>query len=355
MLEIWKRCGAVIAPETGRPLHFGDPEAELRCALDSCALVDRSDDSRLLATGPDFLGLLHRLSTGDVASLVEGQGKPTVLTTPKGRIVERLYVHHLGEAGVLAVGGPGSGKPVTEHLARYTFAEQIGLEQTTRRTFQLAVIGPRAGASLKDMDLPERFRSRSVSIAGVPLQALGQDGLSGDGFSITGNADDAAAVWQTLSTLVEQAGGRAAGDEALEAWRVLRGLPASGHELTEEYNPLEAGLWEAVSFDKGCYVGQEVVARLRTYDKVSRTLVGLELRAESVTHPPGTKLYLGDGPVGTLTSMAWPAGLSAPVGLAYLKTRVLRPGQELRVGKRGDIKARVVKLPFPRWTVSLTT
>jgi len=346
MRETWKRSGAVIAQETGRPQHFGDPAGELRAALETCALVDRSDFSRLVATGPDFLGLLHRLSTGDVASLVEGQGKPTVLTTPKGRIVERLFVHHLGQAGVLAVGGRGSGKRITDHLARYTFAEQTGLEETTQRTFQFALVGPSAGASLKGIDLPERFQSRQVSVADVAVQALGEDGLSGDGFSFTGDADDAAAVWQALSTLVEQAGGRPAGDEPLEAWRVLRGLPAAEHELTEEHNPLEAGLWEAVSFDKGCYVGQEVVARLRTYDKVSRTLVGLELPDGCAPPPPGTKLYLGDGQVGTLTTAAHPAGRSAPVGLGYLKTRVLRPGQDLRVGDGGDLTARVVELPF---------
>jgi hypothetical protein len=258
-----------------------------------------------------------------------------------------LFVHHFGNAGVLAIGGPGSGKAVVEHLARYTFAEQTGLEETTGRTFQFALVGPNAETSLQGVDVPERFHSRPHSIAGANVQVLGQDGLSGDGYSITGDLDDAPAVWQELQTVVEQAGGRPAGDEPLEAWRVLRGLPVSGHELTEEYNPLEAGLWEAVSFDKGCYVGQEVVARLRTYDKVSRTLVGLELPEGSAPSPPGTKLHIGDGQVGMLTSAAWPAGRAAPVGLAYLKTRVLRPGQELRVGDGGDLTARVVELPFP--------
>ena len=346
MRETWERSGAVIAPETGRPLHFGDPAAELRSALESCALVDRSDHSRLLATGLDFLGLLHRLSTGDVASLVEGQGKPTVLTTPKGRIVERLYVHHLGEAGVLAVGGPGSGKAVVEHLARYTFAEQTGLEETTERTFQFALVGPGAETSLQGIDVPERFHSRPHSIAGANVQVLGQDGLSGDGYSITGDLDDAPAVWRELQTVVEQAGGRPAGDEPLEAWRVLRGLPASGHELTEEYNPLEAGLWEAVSFDKGCYVGQEVVARLRTYDKVSRTLVGLELPEGSALPPSGAGLYDEGQRVGTLTSVTVPPERRAPVALAYLKTRVLRPELELHVGEGADLAARPVSIPF---------
>jgi folate-binding protein YgfZ len=346
MRETWERSGAVIASETGRPQHFGDPAAELRAALESCALVDRSDLARLVATGPDFLGLLHRLSTGDVASLVEGQGKPTVLTTPKGRIVERLFVHQLGKAGVLAVGGRGSGERITDHLARFTFAEQTGLEETTERTFQFALIGPSAGTSLKGIELPERFQSRQVSVADVAVQALGEDGLSGDGFSFTGDAGDAAAVWQALSTLVEQAGGRPAGDEPLEAWRVLRGLPASGHELTEEYNPLEAGLSEAVSFDKGCYVGQEVVARLRTYDKVSRTLVGLKLPEGSALPPSGAGLYDEGQRVGTLTSVAVPADRRAPVALAYLKTRVLRPELELHVGEGADLTARPVKIPF---------
>ena len=93
-----------------------DREAALAQAREGCVLADRSELGRLLATGPDFLDLLHRLSTASVAGLNEGEGRPTVLTTPKGRIVERLFVHHLGPAGVLSVGDRTSCRPYIPSL-----------------------------------------------------------------------------------------------------------------------------------------------------------------------------------------------------------------------------------------------
>ena len=314
-------------------------------------LADRSDLSRLIATGPDYLDLLHRLSTGDVASLSPGQGRPTVLTTAKGRIVERLFVHHGGERGVLSVAGRGAGSPVVEHLKRFTFAEQTGLEDATRTTFQLALVGPRAVAVLESIDVepPDRFGSREASIADVPVLVLGEDGHSADGFSVTGKLDAVGRSWTALEAAVRRLGGLAAGDEALEAWRILRGLPASGHELTEEHNPLEAGLWDAVDFDKGCYVGQEVVARLRTYDKVSRSIVGLDLSDGGELPQPGAKLVDAERTVGQLTSVTTVPGRAGAAGLGYVKRRELRDGMTLRCGEADDAPyATVVELPFPR-------
>jgi glycine cleavage system aminomethyltransferase T len=99
-------AGAVIDAE-GRVRHFGNEQAELRALFRECALVDQSGLGRLLGRGEDLLGLLHRLSTGAVRQIVPGAGAQTVLTSPKGRIVERLFLHHLGHAGLLLVGSPG--------------------------------------------------------------------------------------------------------------------------------------------------------------------------------------------------------------------------------------------------------
>jgi len=330
--------------------HSGDPAAELQAALSNFVLADRSNLTRLRATGPDYLDLLHRLSTGDVVGLTAGQGRPTILTTPKGRIVERLYVHHLGESGVLSVGGRGVGPRVLEHLARFTFAEQTGLAEVTDETFQFTLVGPQAARALETAKLerPEPFHSRAGVLGGAEIHVLGQDGYSGDGFSIVGPLDSADAVWDALLPAVEQGEGLLAGDEALESRRVLCGIPAPGHELTEAHNPLEANQREAVSFDKGCYVGQEVVARLDTYEKVSRALVGLELPAGAELPTTPTRLFDENQPVGDLTSAVLPPGRDAPIGLGYVKHTALRADLELRVGDGPQaILARTVDLPFP--------
>jgi folate-binding protein YgfZ len=322
----------------------------LRAALESCAVADRSALGRLIGTGPDLLDLLHRLSTADLKALSAGEGRPTVLTTPKGRIVERLLVSHLGDAGVLLVAGSGSARRVQDHLARYTFAEKTGLADATAGTFQLALLGPGAGTALEAAGLPRpgAWAPLAVEVGGVGAHLLGHDGLSGQGYSLVGPLDGRDAAHAALVSGARAVGGVAVDRNVDEAHRILRGDAAGGHELTEEHNPLEAGLLDAVSFDKGCYVGQEVVARLNTYDKVSRVLVGLELPAGAEPPRPGAALFIEGKSVGTVTSAVTPPGWNHPVALAYVKRKALTGGDDLRIDTEdAETTARVVDLPFP--------
>jgi len=347
--ETLLRSGANLDGSTHMALHFGDAEAELAAALECCAVVDRSDLGRVLATGVDLLGLLNRLSTGDVKDLEPGQGRSTVVTTPKGRIVERLFVHHLGDPGVLLVGGPDAAGRIIEHLDRFTFAEQTGLTDATDAWCQLTLVGPDAKKALEaaGLERPDPYRSVAISFDGVPAYLLGDDGLSSEGYSVLVTKEMAGSMWQALNLACGKCGGRPMGSLAAESWRILRGLPLTGHELTEDFNPLEAGLLEAVSFDKGCYVGQEVVARLKTYDKVSRSLVGLVFPEGSAPPGPGAPLFFRESEVGQVTSSAVAPGRSHPVALAYLKRKVAETGIELSVGASdGDLVARMVTLPF---------
>lgn len=347
--EILLGGGAVIEAGTSRVQHFGDAAAELSCAFESCVLADRSDLGRLLATGPDILNLLNRLSTAEVRSLARGDGRPTVLTSPKGRIVERLFVHHLGEAGVLLVGGPASGAKVMEHIGRFTFQEKTGLSDVTDATCQLVLIGPRAADALEALALPRPavFHAAATSLAGAAVHVLGEQGLSGTGFSLVAATEHRIKLWRELANAVFAVEGRPAGELALESYRILRGIPLSGRELTDEHNPLEAGLWDAVSFDKGCYVGQEVVARLRTYDKVARSIIGLEMPAGRLLPEHGTPLLIEEREVGRLTSVVVLPGEERAVGLGYVKRREIADRTEVQVGPGGPT-AQLVPLPFQR-------
>jgi folate-binding protein YgfZ len=336
--------GAVFEPASGRPLHFGDAARELRAALAACALADRSNLGRAIALGRDVLDLLHRLSTADLKAVGPGYGKPTVLTSPKGRIVARLFVHHLGPEGILLVGGPGSIPGVQAHVGRYTFREDVRWTDATDSWSQFAILGPRCrdAAAAAGLPLPEPHGATEGTLGGGPVWVLGENGSSADGLSVVLPAAQAAAGWETLSRAVAEAGGRAAGDDAVEAWRVLQGWPTNGHELTEEHNPLEAGLRDAVSFTKGCYVGQEVVARLQSRDKVARSLAGFVLTEGTGAPPVGTPVFLDDRSVGTVTSSLVPPGRRAPVAIAYLK-REVPADASLRIG---DAVVTAVPLPF---------
>jgi len=336
-------------PDGGRGVpHFGEPESELASAFETCILVDRSDLSSILATGPDLLGLLNRLSTGKVDDLTAGEGRPTVLTTSKGRIVERLFVHHLGERGVLMVGSAGSSGRVLEHLDRFTFSENTGLADVTPETRLFALVGPRAAEAAERAGLPIPAPYACARTASSPLvDVLGQDGMSSCGLTVRVRRDDAGPTWDRLHDAVQRTGGRAAGEAAIESYRVLCGFPAGGAELTEDHNPLEAGLLDAISFDKGCYVGQEVVARLNSRDKVARRLIGVALDTSDAPPPRGAEVFVGERPVGRITSALIPAGSDHPVGIAYVKRREADVGDACRVdAPERAFVGRLIELPF---------
>ncbi len=326
-----------------------DPAQELHAALRACGLADRGDLGRIRATGRDVLDLLHRLSTADLRGLLPGQGRPTVLTTGKGRIVARLFVHRLDEGVVMLFTGPAEAPAVRAHIDRFTFAEDTGLSDISAQTCQLSVIGPtgRSALAAAAIPLPPPCESLRVTIEGCDAWVLGQDGFTAEGISIVASLEDADRLRAVLTRAVAAAQGQPIGAQALEAWRVLRGHPASGHELTEDRNPLEAGLTDAISFTKGCYVGQEVVARLRTYDRVSRSLVGLVFPPGELMPASERKLFYEGREVGEVTSAVVPPGGNSEVALAYVKRNAASPGATLRVGgPDAALAARVTPLPF---------
>lgn len=302
----------------------------LAAALERCAVVDLSHLTRLVATGPDILDLLHRLSSGDVRGLEAGHGAPTVLTSAKGRIVERLFVHHLGADGVLIVAGAGAASRVLDHLKRYTFAERIDITDRTAATASFAVIGPAWERVARAASLPALapWGAATVEIRGVRAHLARSNGFDATGLQVVAPRERSDAIRGVLVDAATAEGGAVLDAAALEPWRIARGLPASGAELNEDHNPLEAGLYDAVSFTKGCYVGQEVVARLNTYDKVSRALVRLELEPALPLPEPGAAVRHGGKEVGAVTSAAKLPGEDRAVALAYIRSRDVPAGSE---------------------------
>lgn len=289
-----------------------------------------SDRARLLGTGKDLLDLLHRLSTQELSILGIGEGRPTVLTSAKGRIVERLFVHRLAEREVLLVGGERRAEAILHHLKRYTFAEETGLTDISAETAGFALIGEGASEAIPD---PGPWGARHDDLGGVPATVLGQDGYTSGGRTVVVARADRERARAVLSERATEIG-----PDALEGWRIAAGFPAAGHELTEDWNPLEAGLWDHVSFTKGCYVGQEVVARLRTYDRVSRRIFRLRFPASPRLPEAGSQVESGGRSVGRLTSIA-PAPEGGAIGLAYLKVRE-QPDGTVRVD---GIEAEIVR------------
>ena len=273
-------------------------------------------------TGEDALDLVDRLSTNEVVERSVGSGVATVLTTNKGRVVDLLTILYMSDHW-LVLTSPGNQQRVIDWIDEFTFGEEIELEDVTEERGLLSVIGPR-GAEAAGVDALEPYHCVETTIAGVEAVVYRGGVGVGGAYNVIAPSGSVGEVWKGLVG----AGAREIDSESYEVFRVGAGAPVFGAELGEEVNPLEAGLWEAVSFTKGCYVGQEVVARLNTYEKVKRYLSKLSLH-EGEKPAPGATLTVDGKEAGKITSVA-PVGMSGRrAALGYIRKKYAEPGTKL--------------------------
>jgi aminomethyltransferase len=316
-------------------------------ALESAALYDEGSAGRIFMRGRDRADLLQRLSTADMLRLPPGQGLRTVLTTAIGRIIDLLTVYALDDA-LLLVTSPGQGGAVWSHLKKNIFfQDQVTMESAGRSYGQLALFGPHAAALLADLagaaldELP-LFHTQTIELAGAPTIAARRPGLGGQGFTLfvpTAHLDAARAA-------LLETGAAALSDAAFDVLRVEQGYGAFGRELSQEYIPLETGLLDAVSFTKGCYVGQEIIARMESRGRLAKQLRGLKLAGDgrewSAIAP--AKLDVEGKEAGDLTSAVLSPRFG-PIALAYVRSAHAAPGSRVGIAGTG-LSAEVVELPF---------
>ena len=325
-------AGAVIGEwhDWQLPLSYGDPEAEHSAATASAAVYDASYVGRLKVTGSDGLDLLHRLSTNAVETLAPGQGTNTILTDDRGRIIDLITVINLGEY-VLLLTSPNQQQRIIDWLDKYTIIEDITVEDVTGDTAMLGVVGPEAATAIGNAagNAVAEVQSCCAATIGDAAHLVRCDLGSLPNFYVVGDPDAIGKLWGgTIG-----AGTKPMGMEAYQALRVGLGMPAHGSELDDAYNPLEAGLMGAISFTKGCYIGQEVIARLDTYQKVQRRLVSLALTGPAES---GTRLMQDNREVGVLTSVS-PLVIKGTtsgqrLGLGYVRTAAAETGTSLQLG-----------------------
>ena len=349
-----ENAGSAIAePQVAVPPgRYSTVAEEYQALTQGTALLDRSPVGRLSFSGEDAVDLLNRLSTNDLMALEVGKGTPTVLTSNKGRILGLLFVLRLDDR-IMVLTAPETRGVVMEWIDFYTFGEDVSVDDLTDETGMLSMAGPHAARFLDDVSGAsitslERYDSVSASIEGEECTIVRTDFASLPGYDLIVSADAGPRLWEGLSTRGQQAGLRPVGVEALEVVRVEQGVPAYGKELSEDYNPLEAGLREYISFTKGCYVGQEVVTRLDTYKKVRKRLVGFQWTPGTDSRPShGAKLLVDGKQAGVVTSAATSPRLKKGIGLAYVGKAHAEPGTVLSAElDGGQAQVEVVGLPF---------
>lgn len=310
-------------------------------ALERIAIADERAAGRIFMRGRDRAALLHRLSTNDIERLKPGEGTLTVLTTPIGRIIDLLTVHALDDA-LLIVTSPDQGPPVFGHLRRNIFFnDQVTLEAAGRTHAQIAVYGPQAARTLTELTGTEIHLPlhgiTTATLAGVSLMIARRKPIGGDSFTLYIPVDG----YDAIHTALLAAGAATLDAATLDALRIEHGYGAFGHELSQEYIPLETGLLDAVSFTKGCYVGQEIIARMESRGRLAKRLCGLRL-STSVAAP--AKLLVDGKDAGDLTS-AVVSPRFGPIALAYVRTAHAEPGTMVDVAGSGAT-GKVVELPF---------
>jgi tRNA-modifying protein YgfZ len=301
----------------------------------------REDRGRVRLTGGDRRSYLQGLLTNDVGTLATGEGCYAALLTPQGRMISDMRVHETGDAVLLVV--PISVAPrVAAHLADFIFTEDAQVDDVTSSLAEMTVIGPRA-AEVIDLALPPSGNRRVVA-AGVEVLAAGNDELSVPAVDLFVENDRLPALLATLA-----AEGVAPVDEALfETLRIEAGTPRFGIDMDESTIPLEAGIEDrAISFSKGCYVGQEVIVRVmhRGGGRVARKLVGLAWPAGAGVPARGAQLLAGGRQVGAVTSAAFSPSLGHAIALGYVHRDFTAPGTPVDVAQGAD-SAVVVSLPF---------
>ena len=314
----------VVSAMLGRGVAvYSSVREEYDALTKGVGLVERSHLGRLKVGGADAIDLLDRLSTNRLDGMLVGEVEGTVLTTNKGRIIDLLFVVRQDDH-LLVVTGPETRQRVAEWIDFYTFIEDVVVEDVSERTAMLTVAGRKAKEALpqfSDMPLSD---SVQLTICGIDALVLHTEMSGIVGYDFIVSTDDAPALRGALIDV----GVVPVGTHATELVRVGYGVAEYGGELHEDYNPLEAGLKDYISFNKGCYIGQEVVARLNTYDKVQKHLMCLYLDAGDAPELPSALMHEGKQ-VGTLTSAVEALDGDRAFGLGYVRKAHAQEGARL--------------------------
>jgi tRNA-modifying protein YgfZ len=317
-------------------------DAQYRQLREECGVLDRSARGKLLLTGAEAAEYLQGQLTNDIEALAAGEGCYAALLDRKGHMQADMRVLNVS-TGPLFSGTEDAAAiwidteavalaAARRHLDMYKIGREVELEDVSGQYAILSLIGPRGVELAGSPALPEHA-SETVSIEGIECLAVGTT----LGIDLIGPA----AEGERLRTALAAAGAPEVGPEAVEVLRIEAGTPRFGNEMDTTTMPAEAGIVAtAVNFEKGCYIGQETVARLHYKGKPNRHLRGLKLSAPA---PPGTTLSLGEKEVGKLGGSCV-SPVHGPIGLAIVR-REAEPGAELRLGEDG-VTARVVDLPF---------
>jgi tRNA-modifying protein YgfZ len=308
--------------------HNPDWIDQYRALTTGVALVEFDERTQIELSGADRATFLHNLCTNDVRQLEVGAGCEAFLTTVQGKTLAHVFIFACPQSLVIDTVG-GQGETILKHLDHYLVSEKVTLADRSREWTEMLLAGEGAGpllARLGDVRIPAAPLSHAVfDVAGTRAWLRRVDMTSPGGFLVSARREDGAAI----AAVLIGAGAARSGNAAFEAARIERGFPLFGKDLSDKNLPQEVGRdQQAISFVKGCYLGQETVARIDALGHVNRLLAGLRFAGAGVPEP-GTELRAGDQVVGQVTSASYSPRLQAPLALGYVRRGSNEPGTRL--------------------------
>ncbi|MEL6780631.1 MAG: glycine cleavage T C-terminal barrel domain-containing protein [Cyanobacteria bacterium J06597_16] len=302
-------------------------------------VFDRGNWGRIRLTGADRVRFLHNQTTNNIEQLSAGRGCHTVFVTSTGRTIDLATVYAMADS-LLVIVSPGMDQQLYDWMDRYIFfSDKVTLTNESEQTFMFTVLGDDSAGLQESLGLAEMptqaFTHQLFQIAGEECLMSTNSDLGLPGYTFIGPKAVAEPLWSALTKVVTTPGTA----EEWETLRVMQGRPMPSQELTEDENPLEAGLWHSISFEKGCYIGQETIARLNTYQGVKKRLWGFQLQKPVA---PGAVIYVAETKVGNITSVTQTPD-DTLFALGYLRTKA--GGEGLSVEIEG-VSAEAIALPF---------
>lgn len=325
-----EKHGATLAQD-GIPLHYSNLEKEYTSALETAILLDRSHEGRVQLFGDARYDILNRMSTNKMIEMQANEGRATIFTTPNARIIDRVVAYNRDDH-LLMITEPGRNDWLRGFLQKNIFfgdnAHLIDISPITNMFSLHGVNADNVMQSLGlDIDAVKPIYGADFNVNNATIYAIRRKDIIGSHWSLVVSQSDANKVYQAIMLAGTEHSLTPAGSLTYNTLRIRAGRPARP-ELNTDYIPLEIGLWDEVHFAKGCYTGQEIIARMESRAKLAKTIVALDMDA-FVQAPADVQL---DGrTIGKLTS-----SVEAPNGdifaMAVIKTQAITIGTTVTLG-----------------------
>lgn len=332
------------------PKSYGSALEEYAGVRKGGGFVDLSHRGKLRLSGKEHVKFLQGMVTNDMNKLEEGKGLYAVLLTPKGRMISDMKLYRESESILLDL-EPGLNEKVRDLLVKYRLSYKANIEDVTESLCLLSIHGPNSRSLIQKTlngEIAElnEYEFLTKEINGFQTMIARANRTGEEGYDVFVSTEGVKTVWESLAENRKEFGLRAVGLDAMEILRIEAAIPRYGIDMDENTIPLEAGLEHAISYEKGCYVGQEVIARIKWRGHVNWCLAGFEIEGEE---PPakGDKIRQGEREIGYITSSTFSPALKKIIALGFIRREFIEPGTKVIVSMGGENKsAEVVKTPF---------